>query len=166
MHQNNQFTYFFSLWMTQCVGCVCVRVCVCVCVYVCVLVAQSCPTLWDPMDYSPPGSSVHGILQARILEWGAISFSRDLLDPRIEPRFPWSPAVAGRFFTVWAPGKPQCISTWMLSSPWPSLVHKMEIFIQALRQFFTLPNYVMLSVGSITSDSFLSCFYYPSCFIC
>ena len=47
----------------------------CVCMYVCVLVAQSCPTLWDPMDYSPPGSSVHGILQARILEWGAISFS-------------------------------------------------------------------------------------------
>jgi len=33
-------------------------------------------TLYDPMDYSPPGSSVHGILQARILEWGAISFSR------------------------------------------------------------------------------------------
>ena len=33
------------------------------------LVAQSCPTLWEPMDCSPPGSSVHGILQARILEW-------------------------------------------------------------------------------------------------
>ena len=42
----------------------------------CVLVAQSCPTLCDPMDCSPPGSSVHGILQARILEWVAISFSR------------------------------------------------------------------------------------------
>ena len=39
-------------------------------------VAQSCPTLCDPMDCSPPGSSVHGILQARILEWVAISFSR------------------------------------------------------------------------------------------
>ena len=41
-----------------------------------VLVAQSCPTLCDPMDCSPPGSSVHGIFQARILEWVAISFSR------------------------------------------------------------------------------------------
>ena len=41
----------------------------------CVLVAQSCPTLCDPTDYSPPGFSVHGILQARILEWVAISFS-------------------------------------------------------------------------------------------
>ena len=38
-------------------------------------VTQSCPTLCDPVDYSPPGSSVHGILQTRILEWVAISFS-------------------------------------------------------------------------------------------
>ena len=38
-------------------------------------VAQSCPTLGDPMDYSLPGSSVHGIFQARVLEWGAIAFS-------------------------------------------------------------------------------------------
>ena len=38
-------------------------------------VAQSCPTLSDPVDYSPPGSSVHGIFQARGLEWGAIAFS-------------------------------------------------------------------------------------------
>ena len=38
-------------------------------------VAQSCPTLSDPMDYSQPGSSVHGIFQARVLEWGAIAFS-------------------------------------------------------------------------------------------
>ena len=37
--------------------------------------AQSCPTLSDPMDYSPPGSSVHGSLQAGVLEWGAIAFS-------------------------------------------------------------------------------------------
>ena len=39
-------------------------------------VPQSCPTLCDPMDYSLPGSSVHGILQARVLEWVAISFSK------------------------------------------------------------------------------------------
>ena len=39
-------------------------------------VAQSCPTLCDPMDGSPPGSSVHGIFQARVLEWGAIPFSQ------------------------------------------------------------------------------------------
>ena len=42
-------------------------------------VAQSCLTPSDPMDYSPPGSSVHGILQARVLEWGAIAFSESML---------------------------------------------------------------------------------------
>ena len=52
------------------------HVCVCVCVCVCVLVAQPCPPLCETMDCSLPGSSVHGILQARILEWVAIPFSR------------------------------------------------------------------------------------------
>ena len=46
------------------------------------LVAQSCLTLCDPVDCSPPGSSVHGILQARTLEWVAISFSRGSSQPR------------------------------------------------------------------------------------
>ena len=50
-----------------------------------VLVAQSCSTLCDHMDYSPPGSSVYGILQARILEWVAISFSRSI--PYLLARF-------------------------------------------------------------------------------
>ena len=52
------------------------------------LVTQSCPTLCDSMDYSPPDSSVLGILQARILEWVAIPFSKDLPNPGIEPRSP------------------------------------------------------------------------------
>ena len=50
--------------------------------FVCVLVAQSCPTLCNPMDCNPPGSSVHEIFQARILEWVAISFSRGSSQPR------------------------------------------------------------------------------------
>ena len=40
-------------------------------------VAQSCLTVRNPMDYSPPGSSIHGIFQARVLEWGAIAFSKE-----------------------------------------------------------------------------------------
>ena len=48
----------------------------------CCLVTKLCLTLSDPMEYSPPGSSVHGILQARILQWGAISFSRGSSRPR------------------------------------------------------------------------------------
>ena len=49
------------------------------------LVGKSCLTLCDPMDYSPPGFFVHRISQARLLEWVAISFSRDLPDPGIKP---------------------------------------------------------------------------------
>ena len=66
------------------------NVCVCVCVCVC-LVTQLCLTLCDLMDYSPPGSSVHGILQARILEWVAIPFSR-----RIFPTQEWNPGLPHR----------------------------------------------------------------------
>ena len=62
-------------------------------------VAQSCLTLCDPMDCSPPGSSVHGILQARILEWVATSFSRESSWPR-----DWTEVshIAGRCFNLWA----------------------------------------------------------------
>ena len=49
-------------------------------------VAPSCLTLCDPVDCSPSGSSIHGIFQARVLKWVAISFSRDLLDLGIESR--------------------------------------------------------------------------------
>ena len=51
------------------------------------------------MDCSPPGSSIHGLSQARILEWVAISLSRDLPDPGIKPLSFMSPALAGKFFT-------------------------------------------------------------------
>ena len=51
-------------------------------------VVQSCLTPSDPVDCSLPGSSIHGILQARILEWVTISFPGDLPDPGIEPRSP------------------------------------------------------------------------------
>ena len=75
----------------------------------CCLVAKPCPTLcWtDPMVCSLPGSSVHGISQVRILVWVAISSSRGLPNPRIQPEAPKSPALAGRFFTAEPPGKPQ-----------------------------------------------------------
>ena len=54
------------------------------------LVTQSCPTLYDPMDCRQSGSSVHGILQARIREWVDMSFSRGFLNPGIEARSPAS----------------------------------------------------------------------------
>ena len=62
-------------------------------------VAQSCPTLCDPMDCSPPGSSVHGIFQAWILEWVDISFSRGSSWARDQTQVS---RIVGRRFTVWA----------------------------------------------------------------
>ena len=62
-------------------------------------------SLW-PMNYSPPGSSVHGIFQVIILEWVAISFSGDLLGPEIKLTSSVAPALAARFFTTKTQGKP------------------------------------------------------------
>ena len=77
------------------------------CVCVCVLVTQSCLTLCDPMDRSPPIFCVCGILQARILEWIAIPFSRNSSQRR-----DWTlvSCIAGRFFTIWATGKNEIYS--------------------------------------------------------
>ena len=62
-----------------------------------VLAVQFCPTLCDPMGCIPLGSSIHGILQARILEWVAIPFSRGSSQPRDGTHLSY---IAGRFFTV------------------------------------------------------------------
>ena len=69
------------------------------CAVLCVLRHFSCVRFCDPMDYSLPGPSVHGILQARILEWVAMSSSRDLPDLDGTSSLT-SPALAGRFFTT------------------------------------------------------------------
>ena len=79
--------------------------CLCVCVP-----AWSCPAVCDPVDCSPPGSSVHGILQARILEGVAISFSRRSSQPR--DRTPVS-CIAGGFFTIKTLKLPTCIGAWI-----------------------------------------------------
>ena len=72
--------------------------------FVVVLVAKSCPTLWDPMDCSPPGSSVYGIFQARILEWVAFSSSKGSFLPRYQT---WVSCIGRGFFTTEPPGKPE-----------------------------------------------------------
>ena len=87
-------------------------------------VSQSCPTLCDPMDYSLPGSSVHGILQARILEWVAISFSRRSSQPRNRTQVSCN---AHRCFTIWATR--EAYLTYLHSTSWEKLgrmKHKLE----------------------------------------
>ena len=68
----------------------------------CCLVTKSYPIFCDPMDYSPPGFPVHGIFQARILEWVAISFSRGTSQPRDRTHVS---CMAGEFFTAEPLGK-------------------------------------------------------------
>ena len=72
----------------------------------CVSWIQLCLTLCDPMHCSPPGSSDHGIFQARILEWLPFPSPGDRPRPGVEPV---SPALAGRFFATEPPGKPTII---------------------------------------------------------
>ena len=79
-------------------------------------VAQPYPTLCDLMDYNPPGSPVHGISQARVLEWIPLTSPGNLSNPRIKPS---SPALAGRLFTT---GPLQKLMVWIhhilfISSP-------------------------------------------------
>ena len=89
---------------------------VCVCVCVC-LHAQSCPTLCYPIEYNPPGSSVHGISQQEY--WNGLQFPslEDLPDPGIEPT---SPALSGEFFTPVSSGKTSCLSCLLLLKWLPS----------------------------------------------
>ena len=71
------------------------------------LVAHSSLVVWDPMDCRPPDSSVHGIFQARILEWVAIFPSGDLPSPGIKPSFPVSPALQADSLPTEPSGKPR-----------------------------------------------------------
>ena len=80
-------------------------------------VSKLCLTLCNSLDCSPPGSSVHGISQARILEWAAFLSPGNLPDPEIEPTSPASPALAGWVFMT-EPGKPPHSATGFLTFMW------------------------------------------------
>ena len=90
---------------------------------------QPCLTLFDPMDCSLLDSSVHGILQARILEWVAIPSPGDLPDPGIEPSSLRPPALAGRFFTTSTTVTREAPVFWTPSSSQISEVDSNGLFI-------------------------------------
>ena len=97
------------------------------------LVTQSCPTLRDPLDWRSPRSSVHGIFQARTLEWVTISSSRVSSRPRDRIRGSYVSWIADRFFPCWAIGKPDfirgtapecsCLENPMDRGAWQAMVH-------------------------------------------
>ena len=94
-HKGLDFLSFPSSWVCVCV-CVCAR-------------AQSCPTLCNPMDCSPPGSSVHWIHQTRILERAAKPSCRGPSQPRDRTCFSSGFCIAGRFFATELLGKPSLV---------------------------------------------------------
>ena len=99
--------------------------CIYLCIYAplflfwCCVCAQCCLTLCNPMDYSPPGSSIHGILQTGILQWVTISFSRRSSQPR-----DWTciSYIAGRFCITETPGNSSYINLRKVSSKYPNEV--------------------------------------------
>ena len=94
-----------SQHITACLKSIWIQLLMLACVFlsyiccVCMLVAQSCLTVYGPMDCSPPGSAVYGILQARVLKWVATPFSRGSSQPRDQT---WVSSIAGRFIIIWA----------------------------------------------------------------
>ena len=74
--------------------------------FCCLVIKIMSSSLW-PHDCSPPGSSVHGISQAKILEWVTISFCRGSSQPRNQTHISMSPALAGKFFTTESSGQPR-----------------------------------------------------------
>ena len=117
----------------------------CVC-----LLAKWCRLLCNPMDYSPPGSSLHGIPQVRILEWVAIPFSRGSSWPKART---WVPGTAGGFFTTEPLGKPSSLYTPMLMMCTLVIqVSKKNLLIFLLLQscfcISMLPKTFILSLGS------------------
>ena len=93
-------------------------------------VTQSCPTLCDPMDCSLPGSSIHGILQAKILEWVPIPFSRRSSWPRDQIQVS---CPSGRFFTIWATREARDCTCMPLCAPKSGLY-------QSSAEFFVKPT--------------------------
>ena len=120
-------------------------------------VAQSCPTLCDPMDCSLQCSSVHGIIQARVLEWVAISFSRGSSQPRDRT---WVSCIAGRCFTIWATREVHNVMN-LHQSLFRHSVDQIESFESIYLSWYTLlfPNYnstVEASCGGFAYSEHLS----------
>ena len=101
----------------------------------------------DPVDCSLPGSSVHGILQARILEWVAIPFSRSSL-----PRdWTWVSCTTGRFFTIWAT-REALFFLWLSNIPLYTLLHLYPFFCWWMFRFSDVNL-----MGKLLKPCFLSC---------
>ena len=113
---------------------------------------QSCPTLWDPMDYSPPGFSVHGILQARTLEWVAVPSSRDLPNAGIKLMSLTAPHWQVGSLALAPPGKPKR-SDFFQAPVALDLPVGWECVEQSTKQYLTLSSSTQLFCAPCHSNS-------------
>ena len=113
-------------------------------------VAQSCPTLCDAMDYSLLGSSVHGILQARTLEWVAISFSRESPWPRDRTQVS---RIAGRRFNLWATREAW---SWKFKTISTISLNKLEKPLDSTGSIYTWERHISISNSGFTSGVILN----------
>ena len=95
---------------------------------------QSCPTLCDPMDCSLPGSSIHGISQARILEWVSISSSRGSSQPRDLTHVSWGSCLDRQIFYHWATVEAHTSHHWPKQVAWPRKVPVVGEALQLTRK--------------------------------
>ena len=116
------------------------------------LVAHSSLVVWDPMDCRPPDSSVHGIFQARILEWVAIFPSGDLPSPGIKPSFPVSPALQADSLPTEPSGKPNgCMSFFFFL---PSLFAHILVGLGEEAEVYTHVHSICCLIGSPQNPQF------------
>ena len=127
----------------------------------CSVLAQPCLTPWNPLDCSPPDSSVHGIILARILVWVAILFFRGSSWPKDRT---WVSCIAGRFFTTWATRETHlCFWYWIFPvSFYPTIslylfIHSVELEVKKLAPWF---RHVLAHCWFLASD-FLKIFSFP-----
>ena len=134
----------------------------CVCIHAKLI--QSCLTLCEPMGYSPPSSSVHGILLARILEWVIISFSRGPSWLRDRTRVS---CIVGKLFTVWTTrwayvnltyppklyiswGQEQNMNhLWVIWKPKPCLLHKIQDSYFLEKRYYYFIKYLLFLLGTL-----------------
>ena len=111
-------------------------------------VTQSCPTLSDPVDCS---FSVHGVFQARLLEWVAVPFSRGSSQPRGGPQVS---LTEGRFFTIWAPREAHGYESWTIKKAKHQRIDVFELWCwrQLLRVFWTAARLNQSILKEINSE--------------
>ena len=109
--------------------------------------AQPCLALYNPMDCGLPGFSVHGVLQARILEWVSMTYSGDLSDPGIKSTSLMSPASAGGFSTTSCPGKsPSSVQFSSVAPSCPTVGDPMNRSTPGLPVYHQLPEFTQTHV--------------------